>query len=162
MAQKEWKKQRKSQLFNTVSPTEKRWEITLKCHFIVIRPQGLFLLNLCLRTIVDNASRGLFLNGSSFFTWVRMHTQILFKLSQPLGSFEVHCVSIFAGLAHSLTKELDKSLKRMECWGMFILPFKNLKRDLSLALCVDHNYSWASDFDFYLSQTICEIIGSDF
>lgn len=46
---------------------------------------------------------------------VRMHTQILFELSQPLGSFGVHCVSIFAGLAHSLTKELDESLKRMGC-----------------------------------------------
>lgn len=49
------------------------------------------------------------------FTHGRMYTQILLLLSQSLKNFGLPCVSIFAGLVHSLTKELNKSLKRMEC-----------------------------------------------
>lgn len=67
-----------------------------------------------------------------FFTSVRMHTQILFSLSQPPGSFRVHFVRIFAGCAHLLTKEIDKSLKRMECSHFFL----RLLRELYPLLCV--------------------------
>lgn len=97
-----------------------------------------------------------------FFTFVRMHTQILFRLFQPLGSFMAHFVSIVAEWAHLLTKEINKSLKRMEYWDMFTLLFKNLERALSLALCVDHNDSLASDFDLFLLKTVWEIIGGNF
>ena len=141
-----------------VFPQKKKMGNNTEMSLHFYKAQGLFLLTLYLPTIVDNTS--LSLAEVVSFTHVRCTLKSSSGCFSHLETLDYIFVSSFARVAHMLTRELEKSLKRKECWCIFLLPFKNLKRFIPGSMC--WLQFWPGFRLWFLSLANCEMIGGNF